>query len=96
MGTNGRESGHTGECRVIRACVGRALAVAGRYERTLWTLVALSLLVFADIRFLYVSRLRRGRVLHLVLGGAWGAACVAALFLEPGFARTALVVGSLT
>ncbi len=58
--------------------------------------VVLSLLVFADIRFLYVSRLRRGRILHLVLGGAWGATCVAALFLEPGFLRTALVIGSLT
>lgn len=57
--------------------------------------VVLSLLVFADIRFLYVSRLRRGRILHLVLGGAWGAACVAALFLDPGVARTGLVIGSL-
>lgn len=57
--------------------------------------VVLSLLVFADIRFLYVSRLRRTRLLHLVLGGAWGVACVWALFLEPGPLRAALVYGSL-
>ena len=57
--------------------------------------VALSLLVFADIRFLYVSRLQRGRLLHLVLGGAWGAACVTALFLEPGPWRSGLLYGSL-
>lgn len=57
--------------------------------------VALSLLVFADIRFLYVSRLRRNRVLHLILGAGWGAACIWALFLEPGLTRAALVYGSL-
>lgn len=57
--------------------------------------LALSLLVFVDVRFLYVSRLRRHRLLHLVLGGAWGAACMVALFLEPGPVRAALVYGSL-
>lgn len=57
--------------------------------------VGLSLLVFADVRFLYVSRLRRGRLLHLVLGGLWGAACLVALLLDPGPARTALAYGSL-
>ena len=57
--------------------------------------VVLSLLVFADLRFLYVSRLRRSRLLHLVLGGAWGVACVWALFLEPGPWRAALVYASL-
>lgn len=58
--------------------------------------VVLSLLVFADLRFLYVSRLRRSRLLHLVLGGAWGAACITALFLEPGALRTVLVYASLS
>lgn len=57
--------------------------------------LALSLLVFADVRFLYVSRLRRHRLLHVVLGGAWGTACMVALFLEPGPLRAALVYGSL-
>ncbi len=57
--------------------------------------VCLSLLVFTDVRFLYVSRLRRGRLLHFALGGAWGAAAVTTLFLEPGPLRTALIAGSL-
>lgn len=57
--------------------------------------VVLSLLVFADIRFLYVSRLRRGRLLHLTLGGLWGVTCLVALFLEPGISRAALVYASL-
>lgn len=57
--------------------------------------VALSLLVFADVRFLYISRLRRHRLLHLMLSGAWGVACMTALFLEPGPLRAALVYGSL-
>ena len=57
--------------------------------------LVLSLLVFADVRFLYVSRLRRHRLLHLVLSGAWGAACMVALVLEPGPLRAALVYGSL-
>lgn len=55
----------------------------------------LSLLVFVDVRFLYVSRLKRHRLLHLVLGAAWGAACLTALFVEPGPLRAALVYGSL-
>ena len=57
--------------------------------------VVLSLLVFADLRFLYVSRLRRSRLLHLILGGAWGIACTWALFLEPGVFRSALLYASL-
>jgi phosphatidylcholine synthase len=57
--------------------------------------VGLSLLVFTDVRFLYVTRMRRGRGLHLVLGGAWGAASLAALLLGPGPLRSALIVGSL-
>ena len=55
----------------------------------------LSLLVFVDVRFLYVSRMRRHRTLHFVLGAAWGVACLTALFLEPGALRTALIMGSL-
>lgn len=57
--------------------------------------VVLSLLVFAELRFLYVSRLRRSRPLHLVLGGAWGAACMAALFVAEGPLRSSLAYGSL-
>lgn len=57
--------------------------------------LVLSLLVFVDVRFLYISRLRRYRLLHLVLSGAWGAACMTALFLEPGLLRAVLVYGSL-
>lgn len=58
--------------------------------------LVLALLVFTNLRFLYVSRLRRGRLLHLVLGGLWGAACVAALLMEPGGSlRAVLVYGSL-
>jgi len=33
--------------------------------------------------------------LHLALGGAWGAAALTALFIEPGPLRTALILGSL-
>jgi len=57
--------------------------------------VGLSLLVFTGVRFLYVSRAPRGRLLHLVLGAAWGASLVVALFLEPGELRTSLVYASL-
>lgn len=57
--------------------------------------VALSLMAFTDVRFLYVSRLRRGRALHVSLGGVAAAACVLALFLEPGGVRAALIYGSL-
>lgn len=57
--------------------------------------VALALLAFTGVRFLYVSRLKRSRTLHLVLGTVWGVACMVALFLEPGAGRFALAVGSL-
>lgn len=57
--------------------------------------VSLSLLVFTNLKFLYVSRLRRGRLLHLILGGAWGAACLTALLLEPGAWRSGLIYASL-
>jgi phosphatidylcholine synthase len=58
--------------------------------------VGLSLFVFTGVRFLYVSRLRRGRSLHFVLGSAWGAALLAALFIEPGPLRTILADGALS
>ena len=58
--------------------------------------VGLSLLVFTGVRFLYVTRLPRGRTLHLALGGAWGAVAMAVLFLEPGPLRDALAYGSLS
>ncbi len=58
--------------------------------------VGLSLLVFTGVRFLYVTRLPRGRMLHLVLGSAWGAAALAALLLDPGPLRSILAYGSLS
>lgn len=58
--------------------------------------VGLSLLVFTGVRFLYVSRLRRGRLLHFVLGSAWGAILIATLFVEPGPVRAVLAYGSLS
>lgn len=58
--------------------------------------VGLSLLVFTGVRFLYVSRLRRGRLLHFVLGSAWGAILIATLFIEPGPLRAILAYGSLS
>ncbi len=58
--------------------------------------VGLSMLVFADVKFLYVSHMRRARTLHVVLGSVWGAAVLVALFLEPGPARAALVYASLS
>jgi phosphatidylcholine synthase len=61
---------------------------------TAWV-VGLSLLTFTDVRFLYVSRMRKGRLLHLVLGAAWGVAATAALLLEPGSLRATLAYASL-
>jgi phosphatidylcholine synthase len=58
-------------------------------------IVGLGLLTFSDVRFLYISRMRRGRLLHLVLGGAWGVAATAALLVEPGPLRAALAYASL-
>ena len=58
-------------------------------------ILGLALLVFVPVRFLYVSRLQRGRALHLALGSAWSVMCLLALFLEPGGARNALVYISL-
>ncbi len=58
--------------------------------------VGLSLLVFTGVRFLYVTRLPRGRTLHLVLGSVWGATMLAALLVEAGPLRSALAYASLT
>ena len=55
----------------------------------------LALLVFVPVKFLYVSRLARGRALHYVLGTAWGACCLLALALPAGDLRIALLVVSL-
>jgi phosphatidylcholine synthase len=57
--------------------------------------VVLSLMVFTEVRFLYVSRLQRGRMLHFALGGLWSIAVMIAIFLEPGQLRNALVGTSL-
>lgn len=58
-------------------------------------ILGLSVLVFVPVRFLYVSRLPRGRTLHVVLGAVWSLLCVVALFLEPGGPRTGLLWVSL-
>jgi len=58
--------------------------------------VGLSMLVFADVKFLYVSHMRRSRMLHVALGSVWGAAVLVALFLEPSAARSALLYASLS
>lgn len=57
--------------------------------------VFFSLLVFIPIRFLYVSRLPRGRWLHVVLGSVWGVFCLVALALDAGVWRSALLYISL-
>lgn len=58
-------------------------------------ILGLSVLVFVPVRFLYVSRLPRGRTLHVTLGSVWSLLCVVALFLEPGDTRTGLLYLSL-
>jgi phosphatidylcholine synthase len=58
-------------------------------------ILGLSVLVFVPVRFLYVSRLKRGRALHIALGSAWSVMCMVALLLEPGLLRSALLGVSL-
>ncbi len=58
-------------------------------------ILSLSLLVFVPVRFLYVSRLPRGRTLHVALGSVWSLLCLAALLLEQGALRTGLLYVSL-
>ena len=57
--------------------------------------VLLSLSVFVPLRFLYVSRLSKGRTLHLGLGFVWGVLCLAALSMEASTARTLILYLSL-
>jgi len=58
-------------------------------------ILGLAVLVFVPVRFLYVSRLQRGRTLHIALGSVWSLMCLLALFLEPSGARNALLYLSL-
>jgi len=58
-------------------------------------ILGLAVLVFVPVRFLYVSRLQRGRTLHIALGSVWSLMCLLALFLEPSGARSALLYLSL-
>ncbi|CAA9575948.1 MAG: Phosphatidylcholine synthase [uncultured Truepera sp.] len=58
-------------------------------------ILGLSLLVFVPVRFLYVSRLQRGRTLHIALGSVWSLLCIVALTLDPGALRTGLLYVSL-
>jgi phosphatidylcholine synthase len=55
-------------------------------------LLVLSGLVFVPIRCLYVSRLKRGRSLHVILGSAWGLLCLTALFVTGPLRMTLLVI----
>ena len=57
--------------------------------------VLLSLSVFVPIRFLYVSRLPKGRTLHLGLGFIWGLLCLVALTMEASVGRTVVLYLSL-
>ena len=57
--------------------------------------VLLSLSVFVPLRFLYVSRLPKGRTLHLGLGLIWGILCLVALSMDAGTARTFVLYFSL-
>jgi phosphatidylcholine synthase len=56
--------------------------------------IVLSLLAFSNVRFLYPSRLRAGRGVHLLLGSVWGVALTVAVLLPPGPERFALVMVS--
>ncbi len=58
-------------------------------------ILGLSLMVFVPVRFLYVSRLQRGRTLHVALGTVWSLLCVWALLLEPGALRSGILHLSL-
>lgn len=63
-----------------------------------WTsaaIVVLGIVSFSELRFLYVSRLRRGRAVHMWFGSAWGIALASAVVAGAGPVRTWLVAGSL-
>jgi phosphatidylcholine synthase len=57
--------------------------------------VTLAALAFSNLRFLYPTRLRAGRSLHLILGSAWGIALTIAILLPDGPERSALALASL-
>ncbi len=52
-------------------------------------------MVFVPVRFLYISRLQRGRALHVALGTVWSLLCLWALLLEPGALRDGILHLSL-
>lgn len=58
-------------------------------------MVVLSLLVFVPVKFLYVSRLPKGRMLHVILGALWGVMCLVGLALEAGTGRLVVLYASL-
>lgn len=58
-------------------------------------IVILCFAVFVPLRFLYVSRLPRGRLLHCLLGALWGGLCLWALALDQGSLRQNLLYLSL-
>jgi phosphatidylcholine synthase len=57
--------------------------------------LALALMVFVPLRYLYPSHLPRHRLLNYLLAATWGAVGVVALFLEPGAAQRGLLMVSL-
>jgi phosphatidylcholine synthase len=58
-------------------------------------LLLLASAVLVPLRFIYITRLRSGRLLHFSLGGLWGAACLVALLLDDSWLRDLLLYGSL-
>lgn len=58
-------------------------------------LLLLASAVLVPLRFLYITRLTHWRLLHFVLGGLWGVACLVALLLPDGLLRDLLIYGSL-
>lgn len=57
--------------------------------------VGCALLSFSNLRFLYVTRMRRGRALHLALGGLWALAILGALTTDDAALQGALTGFSL-
>jgi phosphatidylcholine synthase len=55
----------------------------------------LACLVFVPVGFLYVSRLKRWRTLHFVLGAIWGILCLVALPIQDPILRNNLLLLSL-
>jgi len=57
--------------------------------------VGCALLSFSNIRFLYITRMRRGRSLHLALGGLWALSILGALISDDASLQGALTAVSL-